>query len=369
MCSGPNFDRYAVSEGKPARGAGEFEWIECLRRIHGNRRSRRFPLRIGDDAAAWTPADGATTVLTVDAQVEGVHFRRDWLSWRDLGHRAVSASLSDLAAMGARPRCLLVSLVLDAQTDSRSFRDLQRGIAATARQYDVVVAGGNLSQGQLAVHVTALGECRPDRLLTRSGARVGDTIWVTGSPGLAALGVRYLSDSAKARRLTPRPLAPALRAYRRPTARVASALYLARYWRPSALIDVSDGLAADLGHVLRSSSGIRQRTLGAELRADALRALPKLSRAAQSAGVDVVSAALQGGEDYELLFTTSPIVREERKRHLFDARFKLALTAIGTVTSAPGTVVTETDGTCREIASGTGWDHFGARGRSPSKRH
>ena len=327
--------REAATRGKASRSAGD----------------RRFPIGIGDDAALWTPSPGMSAVLTVDVQVEGVHFRREWISARDLGWRAVASSASDLAAMGARPACILVSLTLE--NSGADLEAIQEGILESARAHGLRLIGGNLSAGPLTVSVTAIGETRPADALTRGGAREGDEIWVTGEPGLARLGLRLLERGARAR--LPAGAARALRAFRRPRARLEEAIEIASRWRPRAMIDLSDGIALDLRRVLEESSRGRKRPLGAALDEEAL-ASPAVARLARALGEDPVETALRGGEDYELLFTAPPR-REGARAAAFEKRFGIPITRIGTITRGGGLAVRTRGGTTRPVTE-KGWDHW-----------
>lgn len=342
----------------------EFAWIEWLRRRETETgRRREFPVPIGDDAAVWRPTPGRDVVLTVDAQVEDVHFRRSWMSLRDVGRRAVTASVSDLAAMGARPRLLLVSTVLRSGTPGREFRALHEGIRDAARVYDCTVLGGNLSAGPMALHITAIGEARPGGLLKRSGARVGHDVWVTGTPGLASLGLEGLirrerGKTNRRKRGPPPPrVGPALRAFQKPRARVTEALHLARYRSVGGVIDVSDGLVSDLGHIVAESSRARRSSLGAELEADALLRLPGLVPASRALGVDALEAALFGGEAYELCFTATPAFGHRAARS-FRSKSVTPLTRIGRITDRPGIFLCRGDGTRTALSPESGWDHF-----------
>ena len=344
----------------------EFAWIDWLRGLEGTSHRREFPITIGDDAAVWMPKPGQAAVLTVDAQVEGVHFRREWMSLSDIGQRAVTAGVSDLAAMGARPRLVLVSTVLASDTSARDFRKLHQGIRKAASVYGATVVGGNLSSGPMAIHIMAIGEGRLDRLLKRSGARTGDFVWVTGSPGLAQLGHAFLSRAAASNdkhSVPPRAIRPAIRAFRRPTARVAEARYLTRYRSVGGVIDVSDGLASDVNHILTESSRARGISLGAELEAAALARLPRLPPASRCLGASALDAALFGGEAYELCFTAAPSFTPRRAADL-QRRIGTSLTRIGRITGGSGIVLCGADGTRTELSPEMGWDHFGAGGES-----
>jgi thiamine-monophosphate kinase len=269
---------------------------------------------IGDDAAVLR-VEKRPLVWTIDAQVEGVHFRRAWLSLADIGARSFHAAASDLAAMGARPVAALSSLVVPEAMSARDVVRLARGQAMAARELSCPIVGGNLSRGgELGVTTTLLGAASTP--LLRSGARPGDELWLIGHLGLAAAGLGWLAahdaDGRRDRRVTPatdRPRAPslapaerravraALAAFRRPHALVRAGRGLAG--RARAAIDVSDGLAADAAR-LADESGVRVVVERAALR----RALsPELFTMARLLETDALELAVSGGEDYALLAT------------------------------------------------------------------
>ena len=333
--------------------AREFEWIEWIRKAEGTR-WRAAVVGIGDDAAAWTPTAGHSTVATVDTQVDGVHFRSEWLTPRNIGRRAVAASVSDLAAMGARPTCLLVSLIAGVDLSTRRFRALYRGLQEAAAACSCRIAGGNISGGgPLSLSITALGECRPDRLLRRDQARCGDSIWVTGSPGLSRLGLRLLEAGRDKSDAIPRQLrSRALIAYKDPRPRLAEARAMATHWSVSAMVDISDGLFADLGHILQASSLRRRRPLGATLDPAALDKLPTLRNLASHFGESPEQALRKPSDDYELCFTTDtdPTCRQLAR---FRARFGIAVTRIGSIVDSPGVSIRGA------TVKGRGWEHLG----------
>jgi thiamine-monophosphate kinase len=341
----------------------ELRWIEWIRRLEAEGPTGAFPLGIGDDAAVWRPPPGRSIVLTVDAQVEGVHFRRDWLSPGEIGARAVMASVSDLAAMAARPVAILVSLCIDADIAEKEFRALHLGIRGAAGACGARIAGGNLSAGPLSLTITAIGEGKEEHLLPRSGAREGDEVWVTGSPGLARLGLLALQAKAASRggsaeRQRPRgPIAAALRAFRRPRARVREALHVRERWGATAMIDLSDGLARDLRHVLSESSRGKGSPLGAEVEAARLERLGSLSRIAALLGEDAVRTALEGGDDYEILFTAPPGRSRETQARAFRKAFGLGLTRIGRIDHGSGIRLLHPDGSTTRVKT-RGWEHF-----------
>lgn len=278
----------------PAKTVAERAAISCLERLFGAT-GPTVALGIGDDAAVLRWA-GGRLVWTVDACVEGVHFDRAWLSLGDIGWRSFHAALSDLGAMGARPVAALSSLVLPAGTSRAELVALGRGQAAAARALGCPVVGGNVSSGDvLSVTTTAIGAAR--RAVARSGARPGDGVWLLGEVGLAAAGLRLLRDGPETRRRS-RPGAACIRAWRRPCARVAEGLEIARV--ATAAIDVSDGLGGDVAQLARASGARIVLDEGA-LR-EALR--PDLIAVSAELGIDPLVLALEGGEDYALVFTT-----------------------------------------------------------------
>jgi thiamine-monophosphate kinase len=269
----------------------EFERIAGIERLLGRSKapgSRAIELGIGDDAAVLR-LDGRA-VWTVDAQVEGVHFRRRWLTLEDVGYRSFQAAASDLAAMGARPLCALSSLALPAAFSDAELSSLVRGQSEAARACRCPVVGGNLSRAsELSVTTTLLGQV--DAPLLRSAARVEDELWLVGDVGSAALGLHALGHGSR----KDKNLAVCIARWRRPSARIAEGRRLAG--RARAAIDVSDGLAGDAGHMARAS-GVRL-VLEAELIEAAL--APELVAGARRLGLSALDLALYGGEDYALL--------------------------------------------------------------------
>jgi thiamine-monophosphate kinase len=267
----------------------EFERIAYLRSCFAPRDASASPvvLGIGDDAAVLSPGTG-NLAISVDAAVQGVHFRLDYADWSTVGARAFSAALSDLAAMGAQPKAALMALIAPELKDE-AFRLLIDGYAAASVRYRCPVIGGNLSRGsELSITTTVFGELHGAGV-TRAGARVGDSIYVTGTLGDAALGLLLLD----ARR--PELGRAFVERWQKPEARIAEGASLTGL--ASAAIDVSDGALQDLGH-LCAASGV-----GAELRAAALPLSPNFAELARRLGREPVELALTGGEDYELIYT------------------------------------------------------------------
>jgi thiamine-monophosphate kinase len=335
------------------REAGEFGLIARL--LEGVRRTEGLPaggsvrLGVGDDAALLEVAAGRLLVATADALVEGVHFRRDWTGAEDLGWKTLAVNVSDVAAMGAEPLAALISLALPAETEVAWVEALYRGLEACATEYRCALAGGDTvgSPDRIVLHVALLGTVEPERVRTRSGARPGDLVCVTGTLGDSAAGMALLQGGGD---VASRPeFAPLLRAHRRPAPRLAAARALAADPAVTAMMDLSDGIASDLRHVAARSG------LGARLRAADLPISPAARAAADLLGADPMEWALRGGEDYELLFTLASEALPRLPALL--AGTAATATSVGAMTTE-GYVLVQADGTEVALAP-EGFAHFG----------
>jgi thiamine-monophosphate kinase len=294
------------SFGRP--GPGEFQLIRSLARRFG-RTGPRVHRGIGDDAAVVQPGPGDILLLTTDLLAEGVHFRRDTARPEDIGFKAAVANLSDIAAMGGTPQFVLVSLAIPSGWRAASVGRLYKGLMEACRPHGVELVGGDTSsslQG-LFISVTLTGYADYSSVLTRSAARAGDLIYVTGTLGDSLAGLGLLQNHCGAA-LTRREAGYLVGRHRRPAARIQAGRLLARHRLASAAIDLSDGLSGDLPH-LCAQSGV-----GAEILADSLPLSPACRAYASARALDPVSLALQGGEDYELLFTVPPGHRDRVDR-------------------------------------------------------
>lgn len=327
----------------------EFERIAQLRMAFAaTKPAAGILLGIGDDAAVLArPAHNL--VLSVDAAVDGVHFRSDLADWSTIGARAFCAALSDLAAMGAQPRAALCALILPNSFADADLAELGRGQAGAAARYDCPVVGGNLARGsELSITTTVIGEVEGSGL-TRAGARLGDEIYVTGVLGAAALGLALLETPASAPRAS--EAEAFVSRWRSPTPRIAEGRALASI--ASAAIDVSDGLHQDLGHLCRESG------VGAVLELSALPALPGFTELAHAHGQQPLRLALTGGEDYELVYTLPASCPTERAHALAGAR-RLG-TRIGKIVAkeGEGTIVLHDAQGGLVTVPGRGYRHFG----------
>jgi thiamine-monophosphate kinase len=243
----------------------------------------------GDDCAVVRPSGGRKLVLKVDELIEGVHFDWRWFAPEDVGHKALAAALSDLAAAGARPRWLLCALGVRREREAlRRARGLAGGMARLASQHGCALIGGNVTRAEAwSISITALGDTSRPR--GRRGARPGDAIVVAGELGRAALGLRLLRGGAK--KPLSRAASESVRAQLRPEPLVAAGLAAGRL--AAAAVDVSDGFLRDLGHVCAASR------CGAEVEVEALPVDPAVRAAS-------VELALSGGEDYALVFAVRP---------------------------------------------------------------
>jgi thiamine-monophosphate kinase len=341
---------------------GEFDFIERVRRkelarfaqeTHTSHVTRRSTLikGIGDDAAILRTRAGFDLVVTADLLVEGVDFRleEDWTSPRDLGHKALAVSLSDAAAMGARPRfCLLSVGVPRAVWRGRFPAEFYEGVRSLAGVYGVRIIGGDTSRttGGVVIDSIVLGEVRRGRALTRGGARAGDQIFVTGALGGAAGGLMML-ESGGVRTSRGRAGRGLLLRQRRPEPRVEWGALLSEKGLATSLIDLSDGLSSDLAHVCRESG------VGARVEAASLPVDPLLAQTGLDAD-EALRLALDGGEDFELLFTADS---RQASRLPFEVG-GVPVTRVGEVTNERGKVRLVRGGKARLLRPG-GFEHFG----------
>jgi thiamine-monophosphate kinase len=304
----------------------------------------------GDDAAVLAPVRNERLVITTDAVVEGVHFSRAFSAPADIGHKALAVNLSDLAAMAATPRWALLSLVVPGSWLVADIEDLVDGLAALAGRHAVSVVGGNITRtdGPLVVDVTAGGEVAPRRWLTRSEARAGQGIWVSGTIGGAAAGLEMLRDQGSGIRDQG---AACIARHRRPEPRVRLGIAVGRARAATAAMDLSDGLADALRQVAKASG------TGVRVDAEVLPIEPGAREWWTSRGADPVAAALAGGDDYELLLAVPAKGGGLRslRRHVSDP----PLTKIGVFTKDPNELVLVRDG--KEEALPKGFEHFAHR--------
>lgn len=301
---------------------------------------RRIRLGVGDDCALLAPAPGLELAVSTDMLIEGCHFLSTVAPER-LGHKALAVNLSDLAAVGARPLAFTLSLALP-QADDAFLEPFARGLLALADAHGCEIAGGDTTRGPLAISITVFGEVAAAQALLRSGARPGDDVWVSGRLGDARLALEVFRGTVE---LPGEAFERVRRAMELPEPRVALGLRLAGV--ATSAVDVSDGFAGDLGHILERSN------VGAVVDADALPCSADLA----ALGPERRRAwTLAGGDDYELVFTAPPAARAAVSAA--GERARTAVTRVGRIVAEPGLQVRTAEG--RALAAPSGFDHFAA---------
>jgi len=323
---------------------GEFGLIAELVKQFGSRDD--VVLGPGDDTAVVRMENGTLLLLTTDTLIERVHFRREQISAPDVGWKALAVSLSDIAAMGGTPRWATVSVTVPAGLEVDWCSMLCQGVSECAEEYCTTVVGGNVARsvsGDISIDSFIVGTVDGERYVARSGAQPGDVILLTGNTGLAAAGLGCLD-----RGLAGEPFAePLVRAFTRPVPRVIEGRAAAAEPGVTAMIDVSDGLLGDLGHICESSG------VGAEIDSSKVSVSKELRDYGDAAEIDPLFLALAGGEDYELVITCW-------SDSAGDFAERIGATVIGTMRSGKDVTVVDADG--RPIEMGrTGWNHMGGK--------
>lgn len=328
----------------------EDELIAAIRKVLSGE-APGVVLGVGDDAAVVETGAGQR-VLTTDMLIEGVHFDRAVISARDLGAKAIVVNVSDVAAMAASPRFAVVSVGLTSEVDAAWVVELYGGMRAACDEYALSLVGGDTNRSDaVVISVTVVGEVAPGKAVTRSGARPGDLVVVTGSLGAAAGGfVLSRSHPSKVAQVLSRTRGrELLDAFLRPVARVGEGQTLAQAGA-TAMMDLSDGLAKDLSRLCRESG------VGARVELAKVPVSPALVDAAPSLGVDPLDLAIGFGEDYELLATIDLTDLDLARREL-DERFGVTLTDVGVIIEERQLVAVDEAG--REtLLEPKGWDHF-----------
>lgn len=339
--------------GLSVTDVGEFGLIELLMAALPPETVAGPDLRlgIGDDAAVLTPTPGHDLVITTDSLIETIHFRLDWTDWASLGHKSLAVNLSDLAAMGARPRLAVVSLGLRGTESVEDLRALYQGMGELARRSGTLIAGGDIvrSPTALMISVTAIGEVGPGQMMARAAAKPGDLIAVSGHLGASAAGLRLLASGVTERDPSPTTGPLLIAAHLRPEPRIKLGAFL-RDEGVVAAMDLSDGLLGDLPKIL-AASGVR-----AVIDVENV-PIPAAVRALFPD--DWVDLGTRGGEDYELLFTASPEVMARVMAGAADVG--ATITVIGEVLPAKEgealIVLRDAGGDVTGVESGA-FDHF-----------
>ena len=322
---------------------GEAELIARIQRRMSARGSRFLRLGMEDDAAILRPARGTELLVTCDAFLEGVHFLRNKHKAEVVGFKAVARATSDIAAMGGVPQVFLLGLALPESQTTRWLDGFLAGMRRAARRFGMVLAGGDTTRHrQILIQVTVIGEISIGKAVLRSGARPGDLICVSGRLGEAQLGLELVRRGLDRHR----PFRPLLRKHFYPEPRLELGKWLAERRMASAMIDTSDGLSTDLGHICEASG------VGARVYMDRI-PIVTVPEALRRRGLDPWEFALKGGEDYELLFT---VPRRQSRR--LPAKFRgVPVTVIGEITRGKKMLLTRSGGRTVPLRP-RGWDPF-----------
>ncbi len=326
---------------------GEFGLIDLLAKMTYSSRGNQVAswqqliTGIGDDAAAWH-GEASIQLATVDSLIQDVHFSLSIISWNELGWKALAVNLSDIAAMGGVPRYALVSLALPGATEVEDITTLYKGMVDLAQQFEVAIIGGDTSHAPLvSITITVIGSTRnrDKHILTRSAAKPGEKIAVTGYLGTAAAGLEMLTKQLQ---LDPEANACLKQAFLQPYPRIAEGRLLVEQGVKTA-IDISDGLISDLNQICKASQ------VSARIEVDRVPIQPAV-KTNFNGGLEL---ALSGGEDYELLFTGSAEVINRVKRAV-----SCPITVIGEIVAGkPGTTLIDSQGNPFNLGK-TGWEHF-----------
>jgi thiamine-monophosphate kinase len=309
--------------------------ISRIRRSAG-KRGKGIVTGIGDDCAVLRVPRGHEVLATTDFTLEGVHFRREWHSPEVVGRRCLTRGLSDIAAMGGAPLAVFLSLALPRKLAQTWVDGFMKGLLELAGEFKVPLAGGDTAESPTGVlaDIVVLGSVPKGKAILRSGAKLGDRIYVTGQLGGASAALRQLAAGKKIR---PRDFSR----HFHPVPRIEVGSFLRGRGLATAMIDLSDGLSTDLAHVCEESG------VGAEVLATAI---PKARVGRTRSEVDL-SQALHGGEEYELLFSARP------GKKIPDRIANVAVSLIGRITRSRRVILVNEEGVSRELKT-AGWEHF-----------
>jgi len=329
----------------------ELQVIEYIAALTGSA-DEQLLKGIGDDCAVIRKDGTRVWLLTMDTLIESVHFNSSFHPPEKLGRKAVSVNVSDIAAMGGKPVFVLFSAGLPRGFDEGWFQAFTRGLTDACREYGCFIIGGDTvaSPGGLTFTLTVIGEAEAHQVVYRSGARPGDTVWVSGELGWAAAGLELLSGGIEPDNTA---FDPFREKHLNPQARVALGRQLAVSGLVHAMMDLSDGLATDLAHLCKQSG------VGARLSGCDLPGVETLAAAARCTGSDPLRWAISGGEDYELLFTADPGVEAQLVK--IAKQCGQSIFAVGTIVADAGVTLIQNraNGSSQEIAVAyQGFDHF-----------
>ena len=329
---------------------GEFGLINRIQKILPTIRDENVLLGIGDDTAVIKIDENRVQLLTCDIQVEDQHFQLDQISPYQLGRRAMAVNLSDIAAMGGTPRYALISLGIPPSFPLSDFETLIQGMREQLDEFSAHVIGGNLSgtSEKLVIDITLIGEARHNRFLTRSGARVRDRIFVTGTLGASSAGYYLLKKFGLQ---YPEKFEQLVQSHLQPIPRIELGRQIAATGMATAMIDISDGLASDLNHICQMSG------VGAELYQSQIPVIEHSIEIEKITGKSFQDLMLHASEDYELLFTLKKDANINLIKKI-STQYNLAITEIGRIVTKSEGYHLITQNKEKIPIKPTGWDHF-----------
>ncbi len=328
---------------------GEFGLIEKIKQLVGSE-SKDLIVGIDDDAAAYRLSENQVLLLTTDALIEGIHFNLDYFNFYQLGWRAMAVNLSDIAAMGGQADLALITLGLPSDLEVQAVEDFYRGIKTWTEKLSIEIAGGDTtkSPGPVFINMALIGHVESSRLTLRSGAKVGDLLYVTGTLGDAKAGMKVLQTMNEE---SQKPFKEIIRRHLTPEPRIDEARWLVENIKVHAMIDISDGLASEVHHICRLSH------VGAQIWRSHIPLSRAVQQVAKNFNEDPVDYALYGGEDYEILFTV-PSSEKQKLEKSFYQKFQKSCYQVGTVVSAEeGITILDRQGKKISLPFG-GYKHF-----------
>ena len=331
---------------------GEFGLIDRIHQLI-KKRGIELPsstLGIGDDTAAFSPRPGFELLLSCDCLVEGRHFLSGFINPFNLGRRAMSVNLSDIGAMGGFPLYALISLGLKADMLVADVEAIYNGFLEELNPFKASIIGGNITKVEksIFIDITLIGQVETGKIVLRSTAKPGDSILVTGFPGQAAAGLRLLQQSRVEAKSLKNPL---IKAYTLPHHRAWEGSKIGNSGLATAMIDISDGLLGDLGHICQTSG------VGAELDQNKLPLSEDLKRFADEFELNPYELVLKESDDYELIITCKP-ENEAELCSIIASTGKVSVSKIGKIINKPGEIILKLVDGSQQRLSPSGWNHF-----------
>jgi thiamine-monophosphate kinase len=341
-----------MTSNKNISDIGEFGLIERIQKIVPQAKSNKVQ-GIGDDTAVIKVSDKNWLLATCDIQIEDTHFQMKYSSAYQIGRRAMTVNLSDIASMGGMPTYAMVSAGLSPNLEIKTFDDLFRGMSDALTEHSAFIIGGNLAHttDKLIIDVFLLGEISPDQIVLRNGAKPGDRIFVTGTLGASSAGFYLLESFGKD---YPNEYSCFVQSHLEPVAKIDAGKQIAQSGHATAMIDISDGLASDLKHICDNSN------VGAEILEKNIPFAERMDKLASKISKNKLDLALYGGEDYELLFTMKPEIPDHIIKKISNDS-KTRITEIGKIISKGdgfNIIIKENQ---KLPLQPRGWDHFGLK--------